>query len=48
MDLSKELLAKLSDAAGRLLLMIDAAWQGWATEKLGWDEALAAEQDVWC
>jgi len=48
MDLSKELLAKMYNAAGRLLLMIDAAWQGWATEKLGWDEALAAEQDVWC
>ena len=48
MDLSKELLCKLYNAAGRLLLMIDASWQGWATEKLGWEEALAAEQDVWC
>ena len=47
-DFSKERLAKLYNAAGKLFLSIDAAWERHIADKYGWQEALAGHIDVWC
>ena len=46
-DFSKETLAKMYNAAGKLILMMDKCWQDLIAEKYGWDEAVACEIEVW-
>jgi len=46
-DFSKETLAKMYNAAGKLILLMDKCWQDLTAEKYGWDEAVASEIEVW-
>lgn len=46
-DFSKETLAKLYNAAGKMILMMDKCWQDLIGERYGWDAAVDAEVEIW-